>query len=300
MTRALATAIAVLWLAACAPVTPPVAAPEITPETAPERVSTASPGVSVFADAFALPRLGRTRRVWLYLPPDYATSGRRYPVLYLHDGQNAFDAATSFAGEWGVDETLDARHAVGGTVPIVVAVENGGAVRRSEYSPWIGPPGLGGGEGDAWLADLVFTLKPAVDARLRTLPDRAHTSVAGSSMGGLISLVALLRYPDVFGAAGAFSPALWFARDSVEALAARAGPPRPGTRLLLTSGSDERDARGAPGTGDYAADQRRLAAILGARGWGAALDTSVVAGGTHSESAWRVAFARWAGTAFDG
>ena len=75
------------------------------PRQTPPHTATAS--VSVLADSFPMPQLGRTRRVWLYLPPGYATSGRRYPVLYLQDGQNVFDAATSFAGEWGVDESLD-------------------------------------------------------------------------------------------------------------------------------------------------------------------------------------------------
>src|SRR6267378_2162541 len=87
----------------------------------------ATASVSIVSDSFAIPRLARTRRVWIYLPPGYATSTRRYPVLYMHDGQNVFDARTSFAGEWGVDETLDSLRALGGgdAGTIVVAVDHG-------------------------------------------------------------------------------------------------------------------------------------------------------------------------------
>src|SRR5919202_6585569 len=97
-----------------------------------------------------MPQLGRTRRVWVYLPPGYAASRRRYPVLYLHDGQNVFDAATSFAGEWGVDEALDSLARRGDPGAIVVAVDNGGPRRLDEYDPWrSADPKLGGGEGGA-------------------------------------------------------------------------------------------------------------------------------------------------------
>ncbi|MDQ3243141.1 MAG: alpha/beta hydrolase-fold protein [Gemmatimonadota bacterium] len=98
---------------------------------------TARPTVSVLRDAFAIPQLGgRTRRIWIYLPTGYATGSRRYPVLYMHDGQNVFDNATSFAGEWGVDESLDSLAALGDRGIIVVAVDHGGSKRLDEYSPW--------------------------------------------------------------------------------------------------------------------------------------------------------------------
>ena len=112
------------------------------------RPSTARAGVSVLDTAFAMPQLKRTRRVWVYLPPDYATSERRYPVLYMHDGQNLFDAATSYAGEWGIDETLDSLHAAGDPGVIVVGIDNGGERRLDEYSPWRNER-HGGGEGAA-------------------------------------------------------------------------------------------------------------------------------------------------------
>ena len=132
---------------------------------------------SILSDAFDMPQLGRARRVWLYLPPDYESNPeRRYPVLYMHDGQNVFDEATSYAGEWGVDETLDAMHAAGELSVIVVAVDHGVERRFDEYSPWNNAQ-YGGGEGDEYVDFLVETLKPYVDAHYRTLPDRANARV---------------------------------------------------------------------------------------------------------------------------
>ena len=177
--------------------------------------STAAANVSIISTAFAMPQLGRTRRVWLYLPPGYATSGRRYPVLYLQDGQNMFDNLTSFAGEWGVDEALN-QLAAGGQDPtgcIVVAVDNG-PNRLDEYSPWNNPQ-FGGGQGDLYVNFLVQTLKPYIDSNYRTLANRENTGIAGSSMGALIATYAALRYPAVFGKVGVFSPAYWFASQQL-------------------------------------------------------------------------------------
>jgi alpha-amylase len=175
--------------------------------------STASASVSILSDTFAIPELGRTRRVWVYLPPGYAAARRRYAALYLQDGQNVFDAATSVAGEWGVDETLDSLRALGDSGVIVVAVDHGGTRRMDEYSPWRNPQ-YGGGEGDRYAAFLVHTLKPYIDRHYRPLPDRLHTGVAGSSRGGLIALYAALQYPDVFGRVGVFSPEWLFRGDT--------------------------------------------------------------------------------------
>ena len=98
-------------------------------------VSTASKNVHIIDTAFFIPQLNRTRRVLIYLPPDYATSKKRYPVLYMHDGQNVFDDLTSFAGEWGVDETLDSISDHRGEM-IVVAIDHGGTNRINEYCPY--------------------------------------------------------------------------------------------------------------------------------------------------------------------
>jgi len=159
------------------------------------------------------PQLGNRRDVLVYLPPSYVSSGRHYPVLYMQDGQNLFDATTSFAGEWQVDETME-RVSGEGLEAIVVAIPNSGRHRADEYSPFRDER-LGGGRGDDYLAFVVDTLKPRIDAEFRTRRERAATGIMGSSMGGLISLYALLRRADIFGFAGAMSPSLWFARGAI-------------------------------------------------------------------------------------
>ena len=211
---------------------------------APKR-STATPQVHVLAQAFAMPQLGRTRRVLVYLPADYAAQPkRRYPVLYLHDGQNVFDEATSFSGEWGIDETLDRLRKAGqdATGSIVVAVDNGGEFRADEYIPWHSEALKGqahpGGQGSAYVDFLVQTLKPYVDAHYRTRPDAAHTGIAGSSLGGLISVYAALKYPLVFGEVGAFSPAFWVCNDSLKAYA-KAHPAARTARFYFVCGPKE-------------------------------------------------------------
>ena len=206
----------------------------------PPRRHSATAGVQVLALDFPLPQLHRRRRVWLYLPPDYAHGERRYPVLYLQDGQNVFDEFTSFAGEWGVDETLDALHAQGLDYGgcIVVAVDNGSRHRLSEYSPWPNPRSGRGGEGAQYAEFLVNTLKPHLDQRFRTLPGAAHTGIGGSSMGGLLALYAALRYPGVFGRVGVFSPAFWFAGSALLPFIAQ-HPPAPEARFYLLCGTHE-------------------------------------------------------------
>lgn len=171
------------------------------------RVSTASKNVHIIDTAFLIPQLNRVRRVWVYLPPGYDISEKRYPVLYMQDGQNVFDDLTSFAGEWGVDETLDSISPLKKEI-IVVAVDHGGAKRINEYCPY-DMEKLGKGEGDQYVDFLVRTLKPFIDRHYRTEKNKRNTFIAGSSMGGLISMYAVLRYPKVFGGAGVFSPAFW-------------------------------------------------------------------------------------------
>ena len=249
---------------------------------APPPTSTASPSVSIMSTAFALPQLGRTRRIWLYLPPDYATSQKTYPVLYMHDGQNLFDNATAFSGEWGVDEALDLLHAQGDWGCIVVGIDNGGANRLNEYGPYANPQ-YGGGQGAQYVDFLIQTLKPYIDANYRTRPDRLSTGIMGSSMGGLISLYAAVQRPDVFGRAGIFSPSLWFNRRIYSD--ARTRPVlRPDPRLYVLSGARESQSQ--------VADQRALIDSLAAAGYqiGAEVDSLIKADGQHAEWFWRREF----------
>ena len=170
--------------------------------------STAADNVSILSEAFYMTELDRYRRIWLYLPPDYESSDRSYPVIYMHDGQNVFDAATSFVGEWEVDETMNDLHANGDPGAIIVAIDNGGFFRTAEYTPWTNPT-YGGGQGQAYINFIVNELKPHIDANYRTLSDRDNTAIMGSSLGGLISTYAGVEHQDVFSKVGAFSPAYW-------------------------------------------------------------------------------------------
>lgn len=169
-------------------------------------------GLKVFRQLRS-PQLGNARDILAYLPPSYDGSDRRYPVIYMHDGQNLFDPKTSFAGEWHVDGILD-QASQDGVEAIVIGITNMGPARCSEYSPFHDPK-HGAGHGDAYLSFIVDTVKPMVDAAFRTEPGREQTGIAGSSLGGLISLYGFFKRSEVFGLAGAMSPALWYGRGEI-------------------------------------------------------------------------------------
>lgn len=170
------------------------------------------PNLIVLNENFFMPQLGRSRRVRLLLPLDYDNTSIDYPVLYMHDGQNLFSASESFAGEWEVDEALANFESEGYSGAIVVAIDNGGGLRIDEYTPWANPE-YGGGEGSDYIEFIVNTLKPYVDEHYRTLSDRENTGIMGSSLGGLISHYAGVKYPNVFSKVGVFSPSFWFTND---------------------------------------------------------------------------------------
>jgi predicted alpha/beta superfamily hydrolase len=174
------------------------------------KLNTASVNVKIIDTAFAIPQLNRKRRIWAYVPKSYATSKKRYPVIYMQDGQNLFNEQTAAFGEWGVDETLDTLTSMTGKEAIIIGIDNGGDKRMNEYNPY-DFENHGKGEGSQYVDFLALTLKPYIDNNFRTLKDSSHTFVAGSSMGALISLYAVVKYPKVFGGAGIFSPAFWTA-----------------------------------------------------------------------------------------
>jgi predicted alpha/beta superfamily hydrolase len=161
--------------------------------------------------SFTSQKLPSTRGVWVYLPPTYVENTEsRFGVLYMHDAQNLFSAATAFGGnEWMVDETLDAASEDGSIrETIVVGVENT-AARIDELTP-TADPSYGGGKADQYLAMVVDEIKPMVDKDLRTIATREQTGVMGSSLGGLVSAYAGVRRGDVFGLIGAMSPSTWW------------------------------------------------------------------------------------------
>ena len=165
--------------------------------------------VYVIDTAFYMPQLDKHRKVWIYLPKGYKNSKKKYPVVYMHDGQNLFHATPQRSNEWAVDTIMDSLIREKGTEMIIVGIDHGGEDRLKEYNPYDSQ--YGKGEGKAYAQFLVETLKPFIDKEYRTLKDIKHTSIAGSSMGGLISMYAIAEYPNVFGSAGIFSPALWLA-----------------------------------------------------------------------------------------
>ena len=171
--------------------------------------STAAANVRILSNNFVMPQFNRTRRIWIYLPPQYSDTTKRFPVMYMHDGQNLFDRATSFSGEWQIDETLNNLANAGDKGCIVVGIDNGGADRIGELSPWKNTR-YGGGDGGKYAKFMVETLKPYIDANFRTKSDRLNTAVGGSSLGGLETMFAAAEYQNVFSKALVFSPSFWF------------------------------------------------------------------------------------------
>jgi predicted alpha/beta superfamily hydrolase len=241
-------------------------------------------------EAVEAPTLGNRRDILVYLPPSYEEGTSEYPVLYMQDGQNLFDRATSFAGEWGVDETLE-RLGAEGIEAIAVGIPNVGSARLDEYSPFV-QPGTGGGRGDAYLRFLVETVKPLVDREFRTARDRNRTGILGSSMGGLISLYAFFARPDVFGFVGAVSPSLMFGGRAIFDYVANA--PFNTGRIYIDVGTREGPApllgafpflrRHRP----YVSRVREMRAILVRKGYreGKSLQYVEDRGGRHHEQDW--------------
>ena len=238
------------------------------------------------------------RNVDVWLPPGYgADPARRYPVLYMHDGQNLFDPATSFGGiDWGVDEAMTDLIEKGAVrEAIVVGVWNTGK-RREEYMPQRAVQGnvhfnVPGAEdlkpadiiSDRYLAFLVKELKPFIDASYRTLPDRADTFVMGSSMGGLVSQYAMSRYPEVFGGAGCVSTH-WPAGDGIAVADFGAHLPDAAThRYWFDYGTATLDS-------SYEPYQKQADALLRKAGYveGQNWVTKKFDGAEHSEKSWRL------------
>ncbi len=237
--------------------------------------------VQVLNGAYSMPQLHRTRRVWAYLPPDYFLSKRRYPVIYLQDGQNLFDNTLAFSGEWGIDDTMESLFAGGDPSVIVIGIDNGGVDRLNEYSPWKHPT-HGGGEGAAYMEFIVKTLKPHIDSVFRTKKDRKNTALGGSSMGGLISMYGGIQYQDVFSKLFVFSPSFWFSEEAYKQIE-KTGHQFP-MKIYLLCGTPE-------GNGSVAKDMQKMYETLLKNGF-SAQDVKMVekTDGQHSEWFWRREF----------
>lgn len=221
------------------------------------------------------------RLVYLYLPEDWQTSGERYPVMYMFDGHNVFfDSHATYGKSWGMGEYLDEN----GKHLIVVAVEctHNGNDRLSEYSPIdFDLPDLGHiqGRGREYMDWLVGTLKPYIDANYPTLPDREHTSIVGSSMGGLMSLYAACDYNSVFQKAACISPSLWISKDRVLDIVLNADIAGD-TSIYMDYGSLELPNHSSSSEALFSVTRllltKRANVVL-----------KIVPGGTHNESSWQ-------------
>ncbi|MHB0755656.1 alpha/beta hydrolase [Polaribacter sp. M15] len=243
--------------------------------------STKANNVHILKKEFVIKNLNDiSRKVWLYLPPNYDSSSEKYPVIYMHDAQNLFDNATSFVGEWGVDETLNNFYKKTGKSFIIVGVENGGAKRIEEYTPFKHPK-YGGGKGAIYIDFLIKELKPYIDANYRTKTDAKNTAIIGSSLGGFISFYGGLKYPDVFGNIGALSTSFWFS-DKIYDFAKKNGNLK-NTKLYLLVGGKEGDS--------MVPDTKNMAKLLLQTGFpNQNIKTKVVADGKHTESFWKSEF----------
>lgn len=196
--------------------------------------STASPNVHVLDSAFYIPQLDRYRKILIYLPSDYEADQRHYPVIYMQDGQHLFDEATSQGRigpvEWAVDETIDQSP----QSCIVVAINHQDDYKDREPEFYFYPnQNHAKVEGQQYAAFIVETLKPYVDQHFRTLPDKSNTAIAGSSLGGLISLYTGLHYPETFGTMGIFSPSIWLDEDNLQNYLKELSVPSPATTLKM-------------------------------------------------------------------
>ena len=225
--------------------------------------------------------LATTRKVAVWTPPGYDTDNvSRFPVLYMHDGQNVFDPATAFREEWQVDDTAASliEHRAIDPV-IVVGIYNAGDARIDEYTPSVDPKQGRGGGLVAHGRMLVEELKPWIDATYRTLPSAASTALGGSSLGALATLSVGLRYPTAFSKLAVHSPAVWWNdREIIKQVDAL--PQQLPLRIWLDAGTAE--------GGTVIPDVRALRDALVRKGWRVGEDLSYleVKGAGHDERSW--------------
>jgi predicted alpha/beta superfamily hydrolase len=236
--------------------------------------------------------LGNQRTLIVYVPPLYdARPDERYPVLYMHDGQNLFDATTSFAGvEWQADETAERLIKAGKISPIIIVGIYNNADRVNEYTPWPDTRQGQGGKGDKYARFVIDEVKPFIDKTYRTKPGREHTAVAGSSLGGLISLYLATTEPDTYSMVGVISPALmWGGRRAIRDLEA---DPAVLQRLRLWIDMGTEETREIAAFKKAIDETRRLADLCKLAGLRSDRDFvyKEIPGGRHNENAWSERF----------
>ena len=217
--------------------------------------------------------LDTVKNIWIYLPKNYENTENNFPVIYMHDAQNLFDAETSYVGEWEVDEFMDTLNS---NQSIIIGIEHGNEKRIDELTPYKHKK-HGGGNGDAYLSFIKNTLKPYIDKTYRTKTEAEHTSIFGSSLGGLMSFYAVIKYPETFGKAGVFSPAFWINPEIFDLVRATNIPKT--SKFYFLAGTDEGETM-IPKLED-------MLKLLEAKGVQEnQIESRIIDGGKHNEKLW--------------
>ena len=273
---------------------------EAAPPSAGVATETASAGtvvgnLDIVALSYSRFQQGAERTVRIWTPANYnpADTARRYPVLYMHDGQNLFDAKTSYAGEWQIDESISSMVDGGSRGAIVVGIDNSPQRFQELSPPWVANNGKQYPKlvSDAYGDFIVKVVKPYVDSHYNTHPQRAQTGIGGSSMGGIMSIYMGLKYPRVFGKVLAFSPSfvLYRERDYLSMLASRNfSRSNSAPRLYLYAGGQGYGRQSENGIG---ASLPAVVRTLKRAHFPASQVTSLVwSWAAHNEGAWSAAF----------
>lgn len=226
------------------------------------------------------PQLQTKKKIWVYLPLNYEKSNQKYPVIYMHDAQNLFDKKAAFAGEWNIDETLDSLKAK----VIVIGIEHGNEKRLDELTPYTNEK-YDGGNSDAYLEFIVKTLKPHVDSTYHTKTNAKNTCIWGSSLGGLVSFYAAIKYPDVFGKVGCFSPAFWINKEAI--FEKMENTAKFQTKIYMLCGDKE-------DSGAMVKDVKEMEVLINSKRCECKKlnKTVIIKDGEHNEKLWRNAFAK--------
>ncbi|RNA01519.1 T9SS C-terminal target domain-containing [Brachionus plicatilis] len=242
---------------------------------------TATGNVFILSNNFPYRQFNTTKPVWIYLPPDYFSSLKSYPVLYMHDGQNLFDNATSSYGdEWNVDETVERNYFFGKQTAIVVGLQTKDQ-RTDELTPYTHPV-RGGGKGDRYVDFLKNDVKPYVDRNFRTKPGREFTGLGGSSFGGLMTFYAGMKNQNLFSKLVVFSPSFWFNSTVFELVDSPEVTKYDDTKLYFVCGGMEGDR-------NMTSNMLKMADILSNKGY-TNLAYFVRPDGIHYETFWSQEF----------
>jgi len=222
--------------------------------------------------------LKTSKKIWVYLPENYETSRKKFPVLYLQDGQNLFDSKTAYSGEWQIDETLDSLKAE----IIVVGIAHGNENRLQELTPFVHQQ-YGGGGASAYLDFITNELMPYIQVNYRIKNGKYNTGIGGSSLGGLFAMYASLKHPKLFGKVLVFSPSFWINPEIYEVANSLKATK---SKYYFMCGTDE--------SATLEAETDKMIGILNEKRCSCLHLTKkkIVVGGKHNEKLWSKEFAK--------